>query len=149
MAAPTGSEEGQATFTRFMGGDGVDVPIVGATQATAVAGGFELLLNCDLAVVSEDAKLGLPEVKRALFAAGGGVYLSNRIPLAIALELTLTGDYIPAHDARTSSASSTRSCPRGRGAGGWHRDGRAPSPATARSRSRPAGRSCAWPTPTW
>ena len=96
---PTGSAEDQATFTRFMGGDGIDVPIVGAAQATAVAGGFELLLNCDLAVVSEDAKLGLPEVKRALFAAGGGVYLSNRIPLAVALELTLTGDYITAQRA--------------------------------------------------
>ena len=47
-------------------------------------------------MVSEDAKLGLPEVKRALFAAGGGVYLSNRIPLALALELTLTGEYITA-----------------------------------------------------
>ena len=93
-----GSSGDQETFTRFMG-DGVDVPIVGAAQATAVAGGFELLLNCDLAVVSEDAKLGLPEAKRALFAAGGGVYLSNRIPLAIALELTLTGDYITAQRA--------------------------------------------------
>ena len=93
---PAGSEEGQATFARFMGGEGIDVPIVGAAQATAVAGGFELLLNCDLAVVSEDAKLGLPEVKRALLAAGGGVFLSNRIPLAVALELTLTGEYISA-----------------------------------------------------
>jgi enoyl-CoA hydratase/carnithine racemase len=93
-----GPQPGQGTFTRFMG-DGVNVPIVGAAQATAVAGGFELLLNCDLAVVAEDAKLGLPEAKRALVAAGGGVYLSNRIPLAIALELTLTGDYITAQRA--------------------------------------------------
>ena len=64
-----------------------------------MAGGFELLLNCDLAVVAEDAKLGLPEVKRALCAAGGGVFLSNRIPLALALELTLTGEYISAQRA--------------------------------------------------
>ena len=96
---PGGSAEGEAAFTRFFGGDGIDVPVIGAAQATAVAGGFELLLNCDLAVVSEDAKLGLPEVKRALFAAGGGVYLSNRIPLALALELTLTGEYISAQRA--------------------------------------------------
>jgi enoyl-CoA hydratase/carnithine racemase len=61
-----------------------------------VAGGFELLLNCDCAVVAEDAKLGLPEVKRGLFAAGGGVFIGQRIPLAIALELTLTGEYISA-----------------------------------------------------
>ena len=96
---PTGSEEGQATFSRFLGGETLDIPIIGAAQATAVAGGFELLLNCDLAVVAEDAKLGLPEVKRALCAAGGGVFLSNRIPLALALELTLTGEYISAQRA--------------------------------------------------
>jgi enoyl-CoA hydratase len=42
---------------------------------------------------------GLPEVKRALFPAGGGVFLGNRIPLAIALELTLTGDNIDASRA--------------------------------------------------
>jgi enoyl-CoA hydratase len=90
---------GQATFSRFLGGETLDVPIIGAAQATAVAGGFELLLNCDLAVVAEDAKLGLPEVKRALIAAGGGVFLSNRIPLALALELTLTGEYISAQRA--------------------------------------------------
>ncbi len=90
---------GQATFSRFLGGETLDVPIVGAAQATAVAGGFELLLNCDLAVVADDAKLGLPEVKRSLIAAGGGVFLSNRIPLALALELTLTGEYISAQRA--------------------------------------------------
>jgi enoyl-CoA hydratase len=91
--------EGQATFSRFLGGETLDVPIIGAAQATAVAGGFELLLNCDLAVVAEDAKLGLPEVKRSLIAAGGGVFLSNRIPLALALELTLTGEYVSAQRA--------------------------------------------------
>ena len=47
-------------------------------------------------VASETAKFGLPEVKRGLFAAGGGVFISTRIPLAVALELTLTGDPIDA-----------------------------------------------------
>jgi enoyl-CoA hydratase len=84
---------GLAAFGRFMAGE-VTVPIVGAAQATAVAGGFELLLACDVVVASEAAKFGLPEVKRGLFAAGGGVFLATRIPLAIALELTLTGDPI-------------------------------------------------------
>jgi enoyl-CoA hydratase len=96
---PSGSQEGQATFSRFLGGETLDIPIIGAAQATAVAGGFELLLNCDLAVVADDAKLGLPEVKRSLVAAGGGVFLSNRIPLALALELTMTGEYISAQRA--------------------------------------------------
>jgi enoyl-CoA hydratase len=47
-------------------------------------------------VASEAASFGVPEVKRGLFAAGGGVFVSTRIPLAVALELTLTGDPIDA-----------------------------------------------------
>jgi enoyl-CoA hydratase len=88
-------QEGMKTFGRFIRGD-VAVPVVGAANATAVAGGFELLLGCDVVVASEDAKFGLPEVKRALFAAGGGVFIGTRIPLAVALEMTLTGDNIDA-----------------------------------------------------
>lgn len=82
-------------FTRLLQGD-IAVPMVGAAQATAVAGGLELLLGCDLIVVAEDAQLGLPEVKRGLFAAGGGTNIGTRIPLSVALELTLTGDTIDA-----------------------------------------------------
>jgi enoyl-CoA hydratase len=93
-----GSPEGMKGFARFTGGD-IAVPIVGAANATAVAGGFELLLGCDVVVASEAASFGVPEVKRGLFAAGGGVFLSTRIPLAVALELTLTGDPIDAHRA--------------------------------------------------
>lgn len=91
--------KGMGTFNRFFTGGSISVPIIGAAQATAVAGGFEVLLNCDMAVVAEDAKFGLPEVKRGLFAAGGGVFLGLRIPQAIALELTLTGDTISAQRA--------------------------------------------------
>ena len=87
--------DGMAAFGRFTEGD-VSVPIVGAAQATAVAGGFEVLMGCDVIVASEEARFGLPEAKRGLFAAGGGIFLSTRIPLAIALELTLTGDYVDA-----------------------------------------------------
>jgi enoyl-CoA hydratase len=78
---------------------GVTLPVVGAAQATAVAGGFELLLACDVVVASDAAKFGLPEVKRGLFPAGGGVFLGTRVPLAIALELTLTGDPVDASRA--------------------------------------------------
>src|SRR6516225_5391227 len=93
-----GSREGMQGFVRFTHGE-IDVPIVGAANATAVAGGFELLLGCDVVVASEAATFGLPEVKRGLFAAGGGALLSTRIPLAVALELTLTGDPIDAQRA--------------------------------------------------
>lgn len=87
--------ENFATFSRFSRGD-IAVPIVGAANATAVAGGFEVLMGCDLVVASSEARFGLPEVKRGLFAAGGGIVLGTRVPLAIALEMTLTGDYIDA-----------------------------------------------------
>src|SRR5271170_4649658 len=70
-------------FVRFTNGE-IAVPIVGAANATAVAGGFELLLGCDVVVASEAASFGVPEVKRGLFAAGGGVFVSTRIPLAVA-----------------------------------------------------------------
>jgi enoyl-CoA hydratase/carnithine racemase len=89
-----------AAFSAFTGGTGgTSKPVIAAVQATALAGGLELALACDLAVVAEDARLGLPEVKRGLFAAGGGMYLARRIPLAKALELTLTGDPITPAEA--------------------------------------------------
>jgi enoyl-CoA hydratase len=74
-------------------------PIIAAVNGTAVAGGFELVLACDLAVVADHAKFGLPEVRRGLIAAGGGTNLPRRIPLALALELALTGDTIDAERA--------------------------------------------------
>ena len=58
-------------FMRLIRG-GVFLPVVGAANATAVAGGFELLLACDIIVASSDAEFGLPEVKRCLPPAGGG-----------------------------------------------------------------------------
>jgi enoyl-CoA hydratase/carnithine racemase len=83
------------SFHRLIQGT-VTVPVVGAANATALAGGFELLLGCDVIVASSQAKFGLPEVKRGLFPAGNGTFLGTRIPLAIALEMALTGDSIDA-----------------------------------------------------
>ena len=71
-----------------------------ALNGPALAGGFELVLACDLIVAAEEAKVGLPEVKRGLFAAGGGTTLSARIPLAVALEFGLTGEFMSAQRAR-------------------------------------------------
>nr|MDT0664652.1 enoyl-CoA hydratase-related protein [Micromonospora sp. DSM 115978] len=54
-------------------------------------------LGCDVVVASSAAKFGLPEVKRGLIAAGGGaIALGSRLPLALAMELSLTGDYLSA-----------------------------------------------------
>jgi enoyl-CoA hydratase/carnithine racemase len=88
-------EEAMVGFHRFVGGE-LAIPIIGAANATAVAGGLELLLGCDLVVAAETARFGLPEVQRGLIAGGGGLLVSARIPLAVALELTLTGDPIDA-----------------------------------------------------
>lgn len=82
-------------FHRLTRGE-VGVPLVGAANGSAVAGGLELLLGCDLIVLAEGAQLGLPEVKRGLFAGGGGTFIGTRVPLSIALELALTGDAIDA-----------------------------------------------------
>jgi len=71
-------------------------PVVAAANGHAVAGGLELLLAADLVVAADHATFGIPEVKRGLFAAGGGTTLSARIPLAVALEMGLTGDAIDA-----------------------------------------------------
>ncbi|HEV7980121.1 crotonase/enoyl-CoA hydratase family protein [Amycolatopsis sp.] len=68
-------------------------PLIAAVEGWAMGGGFELALGCDLIVAAEDAKFGLPEVKRGLIAAGGGVIrLPKRIPYHLAMEFLLTGE---------------------------------------------------------
>jgi enoyl-CoA hydratase len=68
-------------------------PLIAAVEGFAMGGGFELALGCDLIVAAEDAKFGLPEVKRGLIAAGGGVIrLPKRIPHHLAMEFLLTGE---------------------------------------------------------
>ncbi|WP_158890568.1 crotonase/enoyl-CoA hydratase family protein [Amycolatopsis anabasis] len=70
-------------------------PLIAAVEGWAMGGGFELALGCDLIVAAEDAKFGLPEVKRGLVAAGGGaIRLPKRIPYHLAMELLLTGEPI-------------------------------------------------------
>lgn len=75
-------------------------PLVAAAEGWALAGGFELLLACDLVVAGASARFGVPEVKRSLVAGtGGALLLAQRVPRALALELLLTGDPIDARRA--------------------------------------------------
>jgi enoyl-CoA hydratase len=75
-------------------------PLIAAVEGFAVAGGLEVALACDLIVAARGAKLGIPEVKRSLVAAGGGLLrLPRAIPRGIAMELALTGDPILAERA--------------------------------------------------
>jgi enoyl-CoA hydratase len=72
-------------------------PIIAAVDGYALAGGFELILACDLVVAGEEAKFGLPEVRRGLVAGAGGLLrLPRRIPYHLAMEIALSGEHFPA-----------------------------------------------------
>lgn len=77
----------------------VTTPLIAAVNGAAVAGGFELVLACDLVVAADHARFGLPEVGRGLIAGGGGTQLSRRIPLVAAMEVVLTGGMVDARRA--------------------------------------------------
>ncbi|HZR15167.1 MAG TPA: crotonase/enoyl-CoA hydratase family protein [Acidimicrobiia bacterium] len=77
-------------------------PVIAAVNGPAVAGGFEIVLACDIVVAADEAVFGIPEVKRGLFAAAGGlIRLPKRVALPLAMELALTGDTIDAQRAYT------------------------------------------------
>jgi enoyl-CoA hydratase len=82
-------------YNRLLRGE-IAVPVIGAANASAVGGGLELLLGCDLIVASNEARFGFPEVRRGFFPAGGGTNIGTRVPLGIAFEMTLTGELIDA-----------------------------------------------------
>ena len=75
-------------------------PLIAAVEGFALAGGFEVVLACDLVVAARDARFGIPEVKRGLAAAAGAlIRLPKRIPYHLAMELALTGEPIGAERA--------------------------------------------------
>ncbi len=77
-----------------------DKPLIAAIEGFAVAGGLEVALACDLIVAAKGARLGIPEVKRSLVAAGGALLrLPRTMPRNVAMELALTGDLIEAERA--------------------------------------------------
>jgi enoyl-CoA hydratase len=75
-------------------------PLIAAVEGYAIAGGFEIVLSCDLIVAADNAVFGLPEVRRGLLAAGGGLLrLPQRIPYYRAMEWILTGRFVSAAEA--------------------------------------------------
>ena len=72
-------------------------PLIAAVEGTALGGGFEIALACDLVVASTDAVFGLPEVSHSLLPTAGGVTrLTWAIPPRIALEMILTAEAVDA-----------------------------------------------------
>lgn len=70
-------------------------PVIAAVEGPALAGGLEIILACDLLVASRESRFGIPEVKRSLVAAGGGLFrLPRALPRNVAFELGMTGDPI-------------------------------------------------------
>jgi enoyl-CoA hydratase len=92
---PTGPDDDWYALSSFLRSV-YPKPIVAAVNGVAVAAGLELLLACDIIVAADHASFGIPEVKRGLIAAGGGTDLPRRLPLAVALEMGLTGERISA-----------------------------------------------------
>lgn len=75
-------------------------PLIAAVEGFALAGGFEIAITCDLIVSADNAKFGIPEVKRGLAAGAGGlVRLPRQIPRRVAMELAITGEFISAQRA--------------------------------------------------
>ncbi|OBH04862.1 enoyl-CoA hydratase [Mycobacterium sp. E1747] len=93
---PHRPEWGFAGYVRHF----IDKPTIAAVNGTALGGGTELALASDLVVADERARFGLPEVKRGLIAAAGGVFrIVQQLPRKVAMELLLTGEPITAADA--------------------------------------------------
>jgi enoyl-CoA hydratase len=76
-------------------------PTIAALNGHAVAGGFELALGCDLRIAAEGVQLGMPEAKIGMGANFASVILPKRLPMAIALHMLFTGEYITAERAAT------------------------------------------------
>jgi enoyl-CoA hydratase len=89
-------------------------PLIAAVEGFALAGGCEIALACDLIVAADDARFGIPEVKRSLVAAGGALLrLPRRVPSAVAMELALTGEPIGAERAHAIGLVNTLAAPGG------------------------------------
>lgn len=87
------TEHGFAGITKRV----FDKPLIAAANGAALAGGFEILISCDMVVAAEHAVFGIPEAQRGLIAGGGGlIRLAKRVPLAVAYEMALTADPVSA-----------------------------------------------------
>jgi enoyl-CoA hydratase len=98
LEAFTGSGIPKGLDTVFL--EGCRKPLIAAVEGFALAGGLGLALTCDLIVASRGAKMGIPEARVGLFAAGGGLFrLGRRLPYGVAMQMAITAAPITAEDA--------------------------------------------------
>jgi enoyl-CoA hydratase len=75
------------------------LPIVARVNGHALAGGFGLMLACDLVVATDDAEMGTPEINLGLWPFMITAVIQRDVPRKLALELMLTGRRLPAREA--------------------------------------------------
>ena len=101
IASGASNERPPTGFCGLTSRFGLDKPLIAAVNGTAMGGGFEIALACDLVVAAENAVFALPEPRVGLAAFAGGVHrLSRQIGLKQAMGLILTGRRIDAHEAQ-------------------------------------------------
>lgn len=94
--APADSEKVAWGFAGIVS-HAISKPLIAAVNGTALGGGTEIALACDLVVAAQSATFGLPEVKRGILAGAGGAFrLVQQLPKKVAMEMLLTGDPIDA-----------------------------------------------------
>ncbi len=96
---PVDGDYGVGGFGGLQELPGLDKPVIAAVHGLAMGGGFELALACDLIYASESTQFGLPEINAGTLADAATVKLPKRIPYHVAMELLLTGRWMPATEA--------------------------------------------------
>jgi crotonobetainyl-CoA hydratase len=78
---------------------GLNKPVIAAVHGMAVGGGFELALSCDLILASASVRFGLPEINAGTLADAATIKLPKRMPYHVAMDLLLTGRWMPVEEA--------------------------------------------------
>lgn len=91
------AEDIHRVFRRF---ETCDKPTIAAVNGFALGGGTELLLCLDIRILSDKARLGLPEITLGIFPGAGGTQrMIRQVPLCRAKELMFAGEHISASEA--------------------------------------------------
>jgi crotonobetainyl-CoA hydratase len=97
---PPDADYGVGGFGGLQALPGLNKPVIAAVNGMCVGGGFEIALSCDLIIAAEDARFALPEIKAGTLADAATLKLPRRIPYHVAMDLLLTGRWMPAAEAK-------------------------------------------------